>query len=107
MEEKSIPMCTIKSFPNKIEHCIEWGLDIFQTYISQAITDLHKIISYNKDFKDEVRTITNEFNLNQKLTILDKYVDLYYSRDFKDFIKSKKSSTISLNFFLFDKKSSV
>lgn len=87
MEEKSIPMCTIKSFPNKIEHCIEWGLDIFHTYISQAITDLHKIISYNKDFKDEVRTITNEFNLNQKLTILDKYVDLYYSRDFKDFIK--------------------
>ena len=87
MEEKSIPMCTIKSFPNKIEHCIEWGLDIFHTYMSQPIMDLNKLLNNTSEFNEEVRTITNEFNLNQKLTILNKYVDLYYSRDFKDFIK--------------------
>jgi ubiquitin-activating enzyme E1 len=28
-EEKSIPMCTLRNFPNLIEHCIEWGRDSF------------------------------------------------------------------------------
>ncbi|KAI9597739.1 ubiquitin-activating emzyme E1 [Syncephalis fuscata] len=27
--EKSIPMCTLKSFPNAIEHTIQWARDIF------------------------------------------------------------------------------
>jgi ubiquitin-activating enzyme E1 len=25
--EESIPMCTLRHFPNQIEHCIEWGRD--------------------------------------------------------------------------------
>ena len=43
--EQTIPMCTIKSFPNKIEHCIEWALDIFHTYLSIPIQDINY---YNK-----------------------------------------------------------
>jgi ubiquitin-activating enzyme E1 len=27
--EESIPMCTMRNFPNQIEHCIEWGRDKF------------------------------------------------------------------------------
>jgi len=27
--EESIPMCTLRNFPNQIEHCIEWGRHIF------------------------------------------------------------------------------
>lgn len=30
--EKSFPMCTLKSFPNRIEHTIAWSRDLFQTY---------------------------------------------------------------------------
>ncbi|KAL4807699.1 hypothetical protein BDV18DRAFT_135854 [Aspergillus unguis] len=30
--EKSFPMCTLKSFPNRIEHTIAWARDLFQTY---------------------------------------------------------------------------
>lgn len=29
--EKSFPMCTLKSFPNRIEHTIAWARDLFQT----------------------------------------------------------------------------
>ncbi|KAF3938028.1 hypothetical protein ABW19_dt0200204 [Dactylella cylindrospora] len=29
--EKSFPMCTVKSFPNKIEHTIAWGREIFDS----------------------------------------------------------------------------
>ena len=28
--EDAIPMCTLKNFPHKIEHCIEWARDDFE-----------------------------------------------------------------------------
>lgn len=30
--EQSFPMCTIRSFPNRIEHTIAWARDLFQSY---------------------------------------------------------------------------
>jgi len=30
--EPSIPVCTLKSFPYDIEHCIEWARDAFDGY---------------------------------------------------------------------------
>ncbi|KAI9830618.1 MAG: hypothetical protein M1819_005428 [Sarea resinae] len=30
--EQSFPMCTLRSFPNKIEHTIAWAKDLFQSY---------------------------------------------------------------------------
>merc|ERR1712147_242635 len=28
--EKSIPICTLKNFPNAIEHCLQWARDEFE-----------------------------------------------------------------------------
>ncbi|RDW69519.1 putative ubiquitin-protein ligase-3 [Coleophoma cylindrospora] len=30
--EQSFPMCTLRSFPNKIEHTIAWGRELFESY---------------------------------------------------------------------------
>jgi ubiquitin-activating enzyme E1 len=30
--EQSFPMCTLRSFPNKIEHTISWARDLFESY---------------------------------------------------------------------------
>lgn len=30
--EQSFPMCTLKSFPNRIEHTIAWGRELFESY---------------------------------------------------------------------------
>lgn len=30
--EQSFPMCTLRSFPNKIEHTIAWARDLFESY---------------------------------------------------------------------------
>lgn len=30
--EKTFPMCTLRSFPNKIEHTIAWARDLFQSF---------------------------------------------------------------------------
>ena len=37
--EESIPMCTLRNFPNQIEHCIEWGRDHFNTLFTDRASD--------------------------------------------------------------------
>ena len=32
--EQSFPMCTLRSFPNRIEHTIAWAKDLFHTYFA-------------------------------------------------------------------------
>ena len=39
-EIEDIPMCTIKTFPNKLEHCVEWGIELFKKIFTQSVTDL-------------------------------------------------------------------
>lgn len=34
--EKSIPICTLKNFPNQIEHTLQWARDLFEGCFSQA-----------------------------------------------------------------------
>lgn len=37
--EEAIPMCTLRNFPNQIEHCIEWGRDLFNKLFYDAPND--------------------------------------------------------------------
>ncbi|SCU82375.1 LAME_0C00804g1_1 [Lachancea meyersii CBS 8951] len=34
--EKSIPLCTLRSFPNKIDHTIAWAKSLFQGYFTEV-----------------------------------------------------------------------
>ncbi|AET39074.1 E1 ubiquitin-activating protein UBA1 Ecym_3613 [Eremothecium cymbalariae DBVPG len=34
--EKSIPLCTLRSFPNKIDHTIAWAKSLFLSYFTEA-----------------------------------------------------------------------
>ena len=44
--EKSIPMCTLKNFPYKIEHTIQWSRDLFEGLFSQTP---HTLLAYRND----------------------------------------------------------
>jgi len=37
--EKAIPVCTLKNFPNAIEHTIQWARDDFEGIFKQTIDD--------------------------------------------------------------------
>lgn len=39
-DEEAIPMCTLRNFPNLIEHCIEWGRDKFNEMFVDGPSDL-------------------------------------------------------------------
>jgi ubiquitin-activating enzyme E1 len=43
--EKSIPICTLKNFPNAIEHTIQWARDEFEGLFKQAAEDANSYIS--------------------------------------------------------------
>merc|ERR1719382_1182615 len=43
--EKSIPVCTLKNFPNAIEHTIQWSRDLFEGLFKQAPEDANCYLS--------------------------------------------------------------
>ena len=38
-ESRSIPICTLKNFPNAIEHTIQWARDEFEGVFKQGMED--------------------------------------------------------------------
>jgi len=43
--EKSIPVCTLKNFPNAIEHTIQWSRDRFEGFFKQSAEDVNAYLS--------------------------------------------------------------
>jgi len=35
-------MCTLHNFPSNIEHCIEWGKELFNLYFTDKTIELKK-----------------------------------------------------------------
>eukprot|EP01064_Diplonema_japonicum_P010025 TRINITY_DN173_c0_g1_i2.p1 TRINITY_DN173_c0_g1~~TRINITY_DN173_c0_g1_i2.p1 ORF type:complete len:1033 (+),score=317.78 TRINITY_DN173_c0_g1_i2:35-3133(+) len=47
--EKSIPICTLKNFPNAIEHTIQWARDSFEGFFSQVPREVNGYV-HDKGF---------------------------------------------------------
>ena len=62
--EQSFPMCTLKSFPNKIEHTIAWAREVFQQYYVGPPETANQYLSQ----PDYIST-TLKAQGNEKLTI--------------------------------------
>lgn len=43
--EKSIPLCTLRSFPSKIDHTIAWAKSLFQGYFTDAAENVNLFIN--------------------------------------------------------------
>ena len=50
--EKSIPLCTLRSFPSKIDHTIAWAKSLFQGYFFDTPENVNMYISQD-DFIDQ------------------------------------------------------
>jgi ubiquitin-activating enzyme E1 len=46
--EKSIPICTLKNFPNAIEHTLQWARDMFEGLFKQASENAAQYLSDSK-----------------------------------------------------------
>ncbi|KAF2672466.1 ubiquitin-activating enzyme E1 [Microthyrium microscopicum] len=73
--EQSFPMCTLRSFPNRIEHTIAWAKDLFHSYfkgpadiINLYITQPNYLDSALKQSGNEIQTleILRDFLVTEK-----------------------------------------
>lgn len=70
--EKSIPLCTLRSFPNKIDHTIAWAKSLFQGYFVESPETVNLYLSQpnyveqnlkqNPDIKGTLRSIADLLN---------------------------------------------
>ncbi len=52
--EEAIPLCTLRNFPSQIEHCIEWGRDLFSRLFVDRPNDVSKYIENSDAFLREL-----------------------------------------------------
>lgn len=71
--EESIPMCTLRNFPNQIEHCIEWGRDKFNGLFVDVPSDL---VTYLDNPKVYLFKLKNDSTSSGQVGNLSKLVDL-------------------------------
>jgi len=56
--EEGIPMCTLRNFPNLIEHCIEWGRESFNSIFVARVQDAENFIKNPDGFLANLRQNT-------------------------------------------------
>ena len=73
--KSSIPMCTLKFFPTRIEDCIEWAKDKFNSIFSQNISQFKFFIT------DSTEDYIKKLNEKPKSDIIEliKNIDLFMS----------------------------
>jgi len=54
--EKSIPICTLKNFPNAIEHTLQWARDVFEGQFTQNPLTAAQYIE-DENFRDKTLTL--------------------------------------------------
>ncbi|CAJ0568629.1 unnamed protein product, partial [Mesorhabditis spiculigera] len=65
--EKDIPICTLKNFPNEIQHTIQWARDQFETLFSQPSENANRFLEDGIEFMKHLETLAH----NQKLEMLE------------------------------------
>ncbi|KNE64348.1 ubiquitin-activating enzyme E1 [Allomyces macrogynus ATCC 38327] len=64
--EKSIPMCTLKNFPNQIEHTIQWARDVFEGLFRTTAENVNAFL----DDKDQFVETALKTTANAKETLV-------------------------------------
>jgi len=67
--EKSIPICTLKNFPNAIEHTLQWARDMFEGQFTQAPLTASQYIE-EPQFKEKTLALPGAQPLDTLQTVL-------------------------------------
>ena len=89
-----IPMCTLKSFPSQIEHCIEWSKIKFEELFIQTILDLQMFINDNNKFCDIINKEPSQNEIFFKLKKLEYFINIL--------IFPKKEKIIYYCYYIFE-----
>ena len=65
--EKSIPVCTLKNFPNQIEHTLQWSRDYFEGAFFQQPADVNTYLSGQDASSDESSKVETLLSIKKNL----------------------------------------
>ena len=51
---KEIPVCTLKNFPNQIQHTLAWGRDAFEEHFVNDPSEVNTLLKFLVDDKGEL-----------------------------------------------------
>ena len=77
----SIPMCTLHNFPAVIEHCIEWGREIFNSFFNENIIELKNWAENRELFYDKLKN-NDSFSQLQILSQIKKLLLIIQSNNY-------------------------
>eukprot|EP01100_Stratorugosa_tubuloviscum_P008145 TRINITY_DN3391_c1_g2_i1.p1 TRINITY_DN3391_c1_g2~~TRINITY_DN3391_c1_g2_i1.p1 ORF type:complete len:1034 (-),score=479.85 TRINITY_DN3391_c1_g2_i1:116-3217(-) len=72
--EKEVPSCTIKNFPNQIEHTIQWARDLFEGFFTNGFRNAIQFCN-DSDFVSKLRTSNTHMAVQRETlqTIFDSF----------------------------------
>jgi ubiquitin-activating enzyme E1 len=65
--EQSFPMCTLRSFPNRIEHTIAWSRDVFEAYFVQSAENVNLYLSQPNFLESTLKQSGNQKQILQTI----------------------------------------
>jgi len=80
--EEAIPMCTLRNFPNQIEHCIEWGRDMFNRMFHDIPKEAVAFLSNHQQFLEQLKKSTTQSGMKEQLQEIQRLVELKKNADF-------------------------
>jgi ubiquitin-activating enzyme E1 len=67
--EKSIPICTLRNFPNAIEHTLQWARDMFEGIFSNPATGAIDFLKDQESYIQRVMKLQGSQPYEELLTI--------------------------------------
>jgi len=65
--EQSVPVCTLKNFPNRIEHTLQWARDWFEGAFKQSVDDVNIYLGKGSAGNDANTSSTAKLDALQRL----------------------------------------
>ena len=75
-EEESIPLCTLRHFPNQIEHTLQWSRDIFEGLFHEEPQEAINFLRAPQDYLSRLRQDVNSTAQRTRLEKLVKFLRL-------------------------------
>ncbi|KAI8450963.1 hypothetical protein BY996DRAFT_4586669 [Phakopsora pachyrhizi] len=81
--EKEAPMCTVKSFPNIIEHTIQWAKERFSDYFTKPVETVNQFLN----LPNFVETLRQGGNPTEQLKQINEYLVENRPNNFADCVR--------------------
>ncbi|GMT25395.1 hypothetical protein PFISCL1PPCAC_16692 [Pristionchus fissidentatus] len=64
--EKEVPFCTLRNFPNEINHTIQWARNLFEGVFSEPVETANRFLKDQRHFLEQVQ----QMNSGQQMDVL-------------------------------------